>query len=73
MAHIVGIDRTGIYDWRWKYRHAGEAALDTRQGPGAPGVITPELDVWLRATMLHSTPADHGYDTVLWTLAMIVD
>ena len=73
VANILGIDRTSIYDWLWKYRNAGEAALDTRKGPGAPWVITPEIDVWLRATMLNSTPADHGYDTVLWTLAMIVD
>lgn len=73
VAKILGIDRTSIYDWLRKYRDVGEEALDTRKGPGAPWVITPEIDVWLRETILKSTPADHGYDTVLWTLEIIVD
>jgi transposase len=47
--------------------------LDTRQAPGSPPVITPDIDQWLKETILHSTPQDQGYDTLLWTLDILVD
>ena len=47
--------------------------MDTKKAPGGPVVITPEMDRWLRETILNSTPQDHGYDTVLWTLAILVE
>ena len=73
IAKIFGISRSCIYDWlRW-YRAEGEAALDTRAAPGAEPVLTPELDRWLHDTILNSTPVDHGYDTELWTLAILVE
>ena len=73
IANILGISRSCIYDWlRW-YRAGGEAALDTRLAPGADPVITPEMDRWLKATILNSTPGEHGYDTELWTLQILVE
>ena len=73
VAKLFGIDRTSIYDWLRKYRHEGEVALDTGKAPGADWVITPKIDQWLKETILNTTPADHGYDTVLWTLEIIVN
>ncbi len=73
VADLFGIDRTSIYDWLRQYRQQGEEALDTRKAPGAPWIITPEIDAWLKDTLVNSTPADHGYNTVLWTLKIIVD
>ena len=35
--------------------------------------MTPEMDQWLKKTILNSTPLDHGYDTVLWTLSILVE
>ncbi|HJW27823.1 MAG TPA: IS630 family transposase, partial [Saprospiraceae bacterium] len=73
IADIFGLSRSSIYDWlRW-YRTGGEAALDTRTAPGAPAVITPIMEWWLEQTVLKSTPVDHGYDTVLWTRAILVE
>jgi transposase len=73
IANVLGISRSCIYDWlRW-YRAGGEAALDTRSAPGADPVITPEMDRWLKATILNSTPVEHGYDTELWTLKILVE
>ena len=73
IADIFGISRSSIYDWlRW-YRAGGEAALATRTAPGAPSVITPIMDWWLEQTVLNSTPIDHGYDTVLWTRAILAE
>jgi transposase len=73
VADFLDISRSSIYDWLREYREKGEDALDTRKAPGGPQVITPEIDRWLRETILHSTPEAHGYDTVLWTLDILVD
>ena len=71
IAAILGSSRSSIYEWlRW-YHTEGEAALDTRTAPGAPPVITPIMDWWLKQTVLNSTPVDHGYDTLLWTRASL--
>lgn len=73
IASIFGISRSCIYDWlRW-YREGGETALDTQSAPGAAPVLTPEMDRWLKDTILTSTPVDHGYDTELWTLEILVE
>ena len=73
IADILGMSRSSIYDWlRW-YRAGGEAALDTRTAPGAPPVITPIIDWWIEQTVLNSTPVNHGYDTVLWTRAILAE
>jgi transposase len=72
-ADFLGISRSSIYEWIHKYREEGEEALDTQKAPGAPLVMTPEIDEWLRKTILTSTPEAHGYDTVLWTLNIIVE
>jgi len=73
IAKIFGISRSCIYDWlRW-YHRGGEAELDTRSAPGATPVITPDLDQWLKDTLLNSRPVDHGYDTELWTLKILVE
>jgi transposase len=73
IADIFGISRSSIYDWLRRYREYGEDALDTQSAPGAPPVITPVMDQWLKETILSSTPVDHGYDTRLWTLNILVD
>ena len=71
IAKIFQISRSSIYEWlRW-YRNDGDEALETRQAPGAPLIITAKIDHWLKRTILHSTPADHGYDTELWTLNIL--
>jgi transposase len=73
IAAIFGSSRSCIYDWLRAYRKAGEDALDTRKAPGSPPVITADIDHWLKETILHSTPQHPGYDTLLWTLDILVD
>ena len=47
--------------------------LNTLTSPGAPGVITAELDEWLQDTVIHGKPLDVGYDTVRWTRALLAE
>lgn len=72
IADILWISRSRIYEWLRLYRAGGEAALETRTAPGAP-LVTPVMDWWLQQTVLNSTPVDHGYDTVLWTRAILAE
>jgi hypothetical protein len=41
--------------------------------PGASPLITEEMDEWLKQTVLNRTPVDFGYDTTLWTCAILAD
>ena len=56
VADFLDISRSSIYDWLRDYREQGEAALDTRKAPGAPQVLTPEIDRWLRSDHLIFDP-----------------
>jgi transposase len=71
IASIFRISRTSLYTWLKWYRADGDQALDTRKAPGAEPIITPKIELWLKRTVLHSTPVDHGYDTELWTLQIL--
>lgn len=71
IASIFRISRTSLYTWLKWYREDGDQALDTRKAPGAAPIITPKIELWLKRTILHSTPADHGFDTALWTLKIL--
>ena len=41
--------------------------------PGANPVIDEEIETWLKETILNSTPIEFGYDTNLWTCAILTD
>lgn len=73
VADVLGFDRSCIYEWLNRYDQGGYSALNSRQPPGAEPVITPAMDQWLKHTVLHSLPVEHGYDTVLWTRDLLAD
>ncbi|HJW29289.1 MAG TPA: winged helix-turn-helix domain-containing protein [Saprospiraceae bacterium] len=73
VATVFGFDRSCIYEWLKRYDQGGYPALVSRQSPGAEPVITSAMDVWLKHTVLHSLPVEHGYDTVLWTRDLLAD
>lgn len=72
MVEIFHMSRSAVYRWLQWYQEGDDEALRTKHAPGAPAVITPLIEAWLKWTILHSTPADHGYDTELWTLKILV-
>jgi transposase len=73
VAAVFGFSRSCIYEWLNRYDQEGYEGLESRQAPGAAPLITSEMEVWLKETVLSSTPADHGYDTVLWTRDILAE
>lgn len=73
VIEVLGLSRSCIYTWLRRYRAEGLPGLDTRTAPGSPPVITPEMEQWLRETVLESTPVEHGYDRVLWTRVILAE
>jgi transposase len=73
VAQIFNFNRSCIYRWLKQYDEGGYAALESRMPPGASPLITEEMDEWLKQTVLNSTPVDFGYDTTLWTCAILAD
>ena len=70
---LLGLSRSCIYTWLRHYREQGLQGVETRTAPGAQPLITAQMDQWLRETVLHSTPVEHGYDTVLWTRTILAE
>lgn len=73
VATIMNLSQGTIRKWVTWYRRDGEDALDTRKAPGAQPIIDDHKEIWLKHTILNSTPMDFGYDTFLWTLKLLAD
>ena len=70
---VLGLDRSCIYDWLKRFREAGYDALDTQKAPGSAARVRPDIEVWLKRVILESGPEDFGYDTTLWTCALLAE
>jgi len=70
---ILGMSRSCIYDWLNRYYDAGLEGLRSKETAGSEPIITANMDKWLRIVVLNSIPADHGYDTVLWTRDILAE
>lgn len=73
VVDMLGMSRSCIYDWLRKYHNEGMAGLETRAAPGAEPQVTEEMEIWLRKTVLETTPKAHGYDTHLWNCAILAE
>jgi transposase len=73
IAKAYNFNRACIYRWLRQYDEGGFAALKSEMPPGAKPPITGEMDEWLKQTVLEETPVSFGYDTNLWTCAILSD
>jgi transposase len=73
VSEMLGISRSSIYDWLHRFSVDGYEGLETRKAPGAPPVITEEMDQWLSDTVLIKTPESFGYNTPLWTSDILAE
>jgi transposase len=73
VSEMLGISRSSIYDWLNHFSVDGYEGLETRKAPGAPPLITAEMDQWLSDAVLIKTPEGFGYDTPLWTSDILAE
>ena len=73
IAKAYHFNRACIYRWLKQYDEGGYDALESRMPPGAERLINAEMDSWLKQTVLKCTPTEFGYDTNLWTSAILAD
>jgi transposase len=73
VSEMLGISRSSIYDWLHRFAVDGYEGLETRQAPGAPPLITEEMDQWLCDTVLIKTPEAFEYNTPLWTSDILAE
>ncbi len=73
VAEFYNFNRTCIYRWLKQYDQGGFEALESKMPPGAEPLIDKKIEDWLTATVLQSTPDKFGYDTNLWTCAILAD
>ena len=73
VSQLLGISRSSVYAWLKCFKHEGYEGLATKKAPGAEPVVTEEMDAWLKQTVLETTPEAFGYDTPLWTCALLAE
>jgi transposase len=73
VSDMIGFSLSSIYEWLNRIAVDGYEGLKTRKAPGAPPIITKEMDDWLKTTVLSSTPEAFGYDTPLWTADILAE
>ena len=73
VSALLGISRSSVYAWLKRFKHAGYDGLDTKKAPGAEPVVTETMDAWLKQTVLETTPEAFGYETPLWTCALLAE
>jgi len=73
VIQILGLSRCCIYVWLKLYESGGWEALRPRPIPGRGSELHAAGKEWLKQTVLESTPEDWGFDTQLWTRAILAD
>jgi len=73
VSELLGISRSSVYAWLKRFKSEGYEGLETKKAPGAEPVVTAEMDSWLKQTVLETTPEAFGYDTPLWTCALLAE
>ena len=73
VAQIFNFNRPCIYRWLKQYDEGGYPALKSDMPTGAKPLVGPDMDDWLKNTVLSSTPLEFGYDTQLWTCGILAE
>lgn len=73
VSEMLGISRSSVYAWLKRFKSDGYEGLETKKAPGAEPIVTEAMDTWLKQTVLERTPEEFGYDTPLWTCALLAE
>src|SRR3954463_5980612 len=71
VAAFLDVDPRSVRRWVGAYRRAGEQGLRSRFSPGRPPKLTLTQEKIVRRWLTDS-PAEHGFDTELWTAPRLV-
>jgi transposase len=70
ISEYLGVHRSTVWDWWWKYEHDGEAGLyqlERGRQVGDGRILTVEEEESIQAAMQDHCPEDYGIDSALWT------
>jgi transposase len=73
VVKVLDLNRACIYHWLRLYDEGGYSALESAIPEGAEPLITPDLDQWLKETVVNQVPVDFGYDMNLWTCTILAE
>ena len=73
VSEVLDISRSSVYVWLKAFAVEGYAGVETKKAPGAKPVVSEPMEAWLKRTVLESTPEAFGYDTPLWTCALLAE
>ncbi|ESQ10184.1 MAG TPA: IS630 family transposase [Chromatiaceae bacterium] len=73
VSEMLGISRSSVYAWLRRFRSEGYKSLETNQALGAKPMVTEAVDAWLKQTVLKRRSQEFGYDTRLWTCALLAE
>lgn len=73
VAKSYNFNRACIYRWLKQYDEGGYEALESVMPAGAEALVSNEMGKWLEQVILKQTPVAFGYDTNLWTCAILAE
>lgn len=71
VTQVLGISSPCIYRWLNIYKAKGMEGLNSHPAPGKQPKLTVDQRAWLLETLLEKTPLDFGFQTMLWTQALV--
>lgn len=71
VTKILGFSGPCIYRWLNIYYTKGLEGLNSHPAPGKQPKLDADQRAWLLDTLLEKTPVDFGFQTLLWTQALV--
>lgn len=70
-ARLLGVSKVSIHAWLNAYDEGGFAALKVKMAPGRERKLTQKQEHRLFQVMRKKTPEQFGFDSMLWTRAIV--
>jgi transposase len=71
VTRVFGFSSPCIYRWLNIYKAQGMEGLNSHPAPGKLPKLNADHRAWLLSTLLEKTPLDFGFQTMLWTQALV--
>lgn len=71
VTQVLGFSGPCIYRWLNIFNAKGMEGLNSHPAPGKQPKLNTDQRAWLLDTLLEKTPLDFGFQTMLWTQALV--